>query len=134
MPERTHARLLILFLAAGLPVVLAACGDDGPSQAPLAEPTRSIRVVDIATNETLTVTAQDWYRTFRVDAETGYRIDDKGRAIAIAIKCASCGAEIAAAPVPVPKPGRPLHEEVIKWDYICPKCRKHAYRPKRERK
>lgn len=86
---------------------------------------RPIRVIDVETLELLEVTVGDYEINFERDPATGFKIDHRGRRIAVPITCATCREPVPPAAIPQDV-GEDEYENLLK-NYRCPRCGERVY-------
>ena len=81
---------------------------------------RPMEVIDTESLEIIETTAWDFEQRYRVDPDTGYKIDREGRKVASPMTCISCGERIP--PPPVPRDVEPEEHERMMMEHRCPIC------------
>lgn len=85
---------------------------------------RTVTMIDVETLEVREISMVDWEKNFATDAQTGYKIDNNGKSLAIPINCASCGELIPFPAIPVDMEAEQRKD--IADNYLCPKCGEKA--------
>jgi hypothetical protein len=83
---------------------------------------QAFTVVNVETMQTASISLADW-ESWKNDKDTGYKISPKGQKFTSrVVSCWNCGEKIPAEPR---KYGQ--EEDDARREYLCPKCKKHAY-------